>query len=316
MGVRQFYWRDLPSLIRYRQQGQFFDSAMLLTRGPMLVSIGALTTYFASATGIFTYLCANDNDPACPLLGQVMHATTLPYARLTFLAPESALESEILPQLVEQLVKDIGERGALHLLAEVDEQSLAFESLREVSFAIYARQRVWRMKSQVAGPTINKCWQPAQQQDIIPVRSLHNSLVPAMVQQIESLPKDDFEGFVYYHEGDLQAYVEVKRGLRGIWVQPFFHPDLDDLTPVLKDLLTALNARRNQPVYICVRSYQSWLENWVEAMDAEPGPLQAVMVKHLAISKKVEPSFALQALEGRQPEATASITNRSVSNNS
>ena len=316
MGVRQFYWRDLPALIRYRHQGQFFDNAMLLTRGPLLVPIGALTTYFASATGIFTYLCGNDNDLACPLLGQVIHTTTQPYARLSFLAPESALESEILPQLIEQLVKDIGERGALHLLAEVDEQSLAFESLREVSFAIYARQRVWRMKSQAVGLIVNNYWQPAQRQDIIPVRSLHNSLVPAMVQQIESLPKDDLEGFVYYHGGDLGAYVEVKRGSRGIWVQPFFHPDLDDLTPVLTDLLTALNARRSQPIYICVRSYQSWLENWVEAMDAEPGPLQAVMVKHLAISKKVEPSFALQGLEGRQPEATASITNRSISNNS
>lgn len=316
MSVHQFYWRDLPALIRYRHQGQFFDNALLLTRGSILVPIGALTSYFAPATGIFTYLCANDSDPACRLLGQVIHNIARPFARLTFLAPETALESNILPQLLEQSIVDIGERGALHLLAEVDEQTVAYESLRDVSFAIYARQRVWRLNALPGGNPAGMRWQEAQSRDIIPVRSLYNSLVPAMVQQIEPLPKDELEGLVYYQSDELSAYVEVKRGSRGIWLQPFFHPDLDDLTPVFTDLLTALKARRSQPVYICIRSYQSWLENWVEALDAEPGPLQAVMVKHLAISKKVEHSFALQALEGRQPEATASITNRSVCNNS
>ena len=40
-----------------------------------------------------------------------------------------------------------GERGALRLLADVDEQTLAFEALRKCGFAIYNRQRVWRLMS-------------------------------------------------------------------------------------------------------------------------------------------------------------------------
>ena len=318
MGVRQFYWRDLPKLIRFRHQGLFFDNALVLTRGSVLVPIGALTSYFAPATGIFTYLCDNDHEPDCPLIGQVTHGSGMPFARLLFLAPENALVSNVLPALIEKSLKDIGERGAQHLLAEVEEDDIAFESLRKVGFAIYARQRIWRLNADPVVEYQPTRWREMVSQDMIPVRSLYTGLVPGMVQQLEPLPKDQMEGLVYWKGEDLIGYVEVRRGTRGIWVQPFFSADVtaDNLKVCLTELLAALNARQSKAVYFCVRSYQSWLENYIEEIGAESSPLQAVMVKHLAISKKVEHSFGLQGLEGRQPEVTASITNRSVINNS
>ena len=131
MSVRQFYWRDLPKLVRYRHQGLFFDNALVLTRGPVLVPVGALISYLATATGIFTYLCDNDEKPDCPLIGQITHGNGMPFARLVFLAPDAGLELNVLPALIEQSLRDIGERGAQHLLAEVEEQAIAFESLRK-----------------------------------------------------------------------------------------------------------------------------------------------------------------------------------------
>ena len=318
MSVRQFYWRDLPKLVRYRHQGLFFDNALVLTRGPVLVPVGALISYLATATGIFTYLCDNDEKPDCPLIGQITHGNGMPFARLVFLAPDAGLESNVLPALIEQSLRDIGERGAQHLLAEVEEQAIAFESLRKVGFAIYSRQRIWRLNADPAEEKRPSRWREVVPGDMISVRSLYSSLVPGMVQQIEPLPKHQLEGLVYRKGEELIGYAEVKRGSRGIWVQPFFNVDIaaDDLKVCFVELLAALNARRSQAVYFCVRSYQSWLENYVEDVGAESSPLQAVMVKHLAVSKIVEPSFGLQPLEGRQPEVTASITNRSVSNNS
>jgi hypothetical protein len=252
------------------------------------------------------------------LIGQVTHGNNMPFARLIFLAPETALESNVLPALIEQSLRDIGERGAQYLLAEADEDAIAFEALRKVSFAIYARQRVWYLKAGPLAQQHESGWREAGPQDIISVRSLYNNLVPGMVQQIEPLPKNHLDGLVFRQGEDLVGYAEVNRGSRGIWVQPFFDPDVAaaDLATYMAELLNAMNARRSQSVYFCVRSYQSWLENIIEEMGAVSGPLQAVMVKHLAVSKKVEHSFALKSLEGRQPEVTASITNRSVSNNS
>lgn len=304
MGVRPFDWRDLPVLIRYRNHGLFLDSATLLTRGAILVSAGALFSYLAPATGIFTYLCSNKRGSG-PLLGQVIHNSGSSCARLSYLSPERALESEALPVLLEHVISHLGERGAIHLLAEVDERTVAFEALRRSSFAIYVRQRIWQFKGQLGGDGLPSAWRMATERDIIPVRSLYNGLVPGLVQQVEPLSTDYLRGMVFCEGGDLLAYVEVRQGPRGIWVQPFVHPDAEEINDLLVDLLRNLTERKSRPVYLCVRSYQSWLEPYLEDLGAEAGPAQAVMVKHLAIAKRVARSFALRTLEGGQHEATA-----------
>ena len=92
---------------------------------------------------------------------------------------------------------------------------------------------------------------------------------------------------VYYQNGELLAFVELKYGQRGIWVQPFVHPDAEDVQQILLDLFSKIPNRRSRPVYICVRSYQSWLELAIEELGGEAGPRQAVMVKQLVTPQKV-----------------------------
>ena len=50
----------------------------------------------------------------------------------------------------------------------------------------------------------------------------------------------------------------------------------------LSSLLNCVPDRRGRPVYLCVRSYQAWLEPALEDLGAKSAPRQAVMVKHLA----------------------------------
>ena len=38
MSIRPFDWRDLPTLLRYRDQSVFLNSALFLTRGPSLLT--------------------------------------------------------------------------------------------------------------------------------------------------------------------------------------------------------------------------------------------------------------------------------------
>jgi hypothetical protein len=73
------------------------------------------------------------------------------------------------------------------------------------------------------------------------------------------------------------------------------------------ELLSKVPNRRSRPVYICVRSYQSWLETAIEDLGAEAGPRQAVMVKQLVSQQKALRAFAMPALEGGQPEITAPV---------
>ena len=305
MTIRPFDWRDLPILLRYRHHALFFDNALVLTRGQTWIPAGAILSYFAPATGVFTYLLSHDRDSDLPLMGQVIHTAGSQIARLSFLAPEAAIESQALPQLIDHMITQIGWRGAFHLLAEVDERTVAFEMLRQASFAIYVRQRVWQLSGESVAESNSTLWRASTDNDLIAVRSLYNNLVPGLVQQVEPPPADHLHSMVYCKGDDLLAYVELRYGLRGIWVHPFIHPDAEDVIIQLVDRMRNLRNRRSRPIYLCVRSYQSWLENALEELDAAAGPLQAVMVKHLAIAKRVGRTFALPALEGGQPEVTA-----------
>ena len=127
MGIRPFDLRDLPILARYRKQGLYFDNASVLTRGELVVPFGALFSYFAPATGIYTCLRTDDNQQKETLLGQVKHNQDQQLARLSFIAPVSILDRGSLTELIEYIIQQIGKRGAFHLLAEVDEGTMLLE---------------------------------------------------------------------------------------------------------------------------------------------------------------------------------------------
>lgn len=307
MNTRPFDWHDLPLLYRYRQQGLFLDSTLAFTRGGVLVSAGALLAYFAPATGIFTYLGVPDRGAGQPLIGQVLHTSGAPFARLIFLAPVSALQSTHLPALFDTIAVEIGGRGAFHILAEVEEGSPAFQALHQSGFAIYARQRIWRLEGEPRGQADMADWRPCTPEDTLRVRSLYADLVPGLVQQVEPLPRERLKGMVFSQRGDIRAYVELRYGPAGIWVQPFVHPDAPQVGEHLVHLLQLLPNRRNRAVYLCVRSYQSWLEPAIEDLGAQPGQSQAVMVRHLAVPRKAPQPYALPQLNGKRVEPVAQI---------
>src|SRR3990170_6859145 len=72
---------------------------------------------------------------------------------------------------------------------------------------------------------LDQAWRPGRDRDILAVRSLHNVLVPGLVQQVELPPGNHLHGLVYYLDGELLAYAELRYGPRGIFIQPYIHPD-------------------------------------------------------------------------------------------
>lgn len=307
MDVRPFDWRDIPLLLRNRRSSVFLNCSLLLTRGPLLIP-GAMLSYLMPSMGVFTCVSSGDEKDQPTLIGQAIHLSGSQFSHLTFISPQTGLESPAMNGLVEYLVKFSGRRGALRLLADVEEQHQAFEVLRRSSFAIFARQRVWRIVGRGSANNREPAWKVATSRDAHEIRSLYHNLVPGMVQQVEPLSMDKPRGLIYRQDDELLAYVEVTYGHRGIWVQPFVHLDTHRLHDRLADLVGNMPHRGSRPVYICVRSYQPWLEHALEELGAEPGPSQAVMVKHLAVPKKAMLSYNVPAIEGGQPEATATIT--------
>jgi len=303
--LRPFDWRDLPTLHRYRAQGLCLDAALCVTRGSNLAP-GVLLSFLTPASGILTWICSNECDEQ-PLLGQMTHAQDENFARLSFLAPEKALESPSLSDLLEQLAQRAGERGAFNLLAEIDEKSIAFEPLRRAGFAIYARQRIWKLEETPTEIKPEIPWKTVDSADAFSVQALYHNVVPGLVQQVEPLSSKHVSGMVCHYDDEVIGYVDLKYGTRGIWAQPFIHPDVEDAELRVRDLLPSLPNQRGRAVYLCVRSYQSWLEPALDALDAQQGPLQAVMVKRLAVQQRSAKPFALPQIDG-QREITTPIS--------
>jgi hypothetical protein len=196
MSIHPFDWRDLPALRRYRDQSVFLNSALVLTRGPSLLT-RALLSSLAPGAGIITAVSVENNNVDQVVIGQTMHTSGEQCAHLTFLTPEAALELSHLSPLLEYISVQAIERGAFRILAEANEDSQAFESLRQAGFAIYARQRVWCIAENIPGDFTPGAWHPAADRDLIPVRSLYNNLIPGLVQQAEPFPAERLRGVVY-----------------------------------------------------------------------------------------------------------------------
>jgi hypothetical protein len=284
--LRPFTIQDLGLWQSAKSQAVFLNSQTFLTQGPGAILWGALLSPLSALSGIFTY-AEYQSDNGNSVIGQIAHTTGSPIAFCRFLAPEGALNSRSMPSLFEGLLKQIGNRGAHGLVADVEEESPAFNALRQNGFSIYAHQQVWKL---IKAPKIIESpsvWRPALLRDELAIQILRNGLVPGQVQQIEVVQQNP-EGYVYFRNEQLLAYAEVRRGSHGIWLQPFVSLDAEPFEDATAELLARLRPRTGRPVYVCLRSYQDWLRKPLEKLEAVLGPRQTVMVKHTALPLKAE----------------------------
>jgi hypothetical protein len=277
MTVRSLDFLDLPFLPRLRRKVLPLYSARILTRGSPL-GARAMLSYLNPRRQVYTAV-ASEGDES--LMGQVILKSEETSARLTFLAPAESID-RLTPSLLDHLTEQAGEWGAFHLLAEVDENSPFFRTLRQAGFAMYAWQRIWKLPKPEEHNGIGT-WRDVEESDWPAIQALHGQIIPALIQPVDSLPKQPV-GMVCRPEGILQAYATIDRGPMGVWVQPLVPPD----SGCGPDRLAGLAGLGNRPVYVCVRSYQAWLETVLDDMGATAGPRQAIMVRRMAKLQKVE----------------------------
>lgn len=274
MSIRPLALFDLPYLYSFREQAIGLDTARTLTRGNPLGAVG-LFAYVNPARHIYSAIVNGKEES---VLGGIIHSREETFAKLLFIAPSSQLDHPDLPELIENLSAQAGAWGAFHVLAEVDETSDAFMSLRKAGFSVYAWQRMWDVSDITeAGPSF--AWTRVKSVDVPAVQNLYYQIVPPLLQPVEPQPKSEL-GWMC-NEG-VKCYVSATQGVYGIVLSPLIHPEATDVSTKLASLISNLPDRRNRPVYLCVRSYQAWLEPVLADLGARGADRQAVMVKHLA----------------------------------
>ena len=302
MSVHPIDLLDLPALYRYRSEAISLDTGRLLTRGNPLGAIGVMS-YANPRRHIYSAVSKDEGET---LVGGISQTNGDSFARLLYLAPASHMDHPELPSLIDHLSTQAGTWGALHVLAEVDELSPAFVPLRKAGFSVYAWQRIWDVTSLAAEPAgkeggepadangnSKQRWRRVESVHLPAVQNLHHQIVPPLMQPVEPAPKRP-GGFIC-NEG-VRAYVSLATGMLGIVLYPLIHPDVGDVGTRLTGLICHLPNRGGRPVYVCVRSYQAWLEPVLVDLGAKPAERQAIMVKHVARLVKDE-----QAVLAKQP---------------
>ncbi|HUF00083.1 MAG TPA: hypothetical protein VMN99_12570 [Anaerolineales bacterium] len=274
MSIRPLAILDLPYVYSFRDQAFGLDTARTLTRGNPLGAVG-LFAYVNPARHIYSAIV---NGKGEPVFGGIIHSRNETFAKLLYIAPSSQLGHPDLPELIENLSVQAGSWGAFHVLAEVDERSDAFVALRRAGFSVYAWQRMWDV-SEITKASQSFDWMRVKSVHVPSVQSLYYQIVPPLLQPIEPQPKSAL-GWMC-NEG-VKSYVSATQGVYGIVLLPLIHPEATDVSAKLASLISSLPDRRNRPVYVCVRSYQAWLEPVLADLGAHGADRQAVMVKHLA----------------------------------
>jgi len=278
------------------------------TRGPNLL-LNALREVLPIGAQASTVVYRPSQKVDHAAVGQLHHSIGDQYARIAFVGPVDILDRPDGLHLLDALVETAGIRGAHHLLAEVDEDSYPFNTLRQASFAIYARQRIWRLSGELKArqETQVGAWRSIRRKDYPAVLALYHNLVPPLVQQIEPPPSRGRDCLVHWGQDEVIGYLQLQHGPLGSWIETFFHPSVENPQDLLEPVLRQVHNGRRRPLYMSVRSYQGWMDGMLIRMGFDVWQDQAVMVKHLVAKVRKPVLKPLRALEGTRPEPTSPI---------
>ena len=270
--------------------------------------LGHLRMDYSSYSGI-----ALPGKGLAPFIGQIHFNPGDQNARMSFLAPGPNLEDRALLALLDHLCWESGGRGALRLLAEIDEDQPILDLLRLSGFSVFARQQVWRFASPPNNGAKDQLWRPIQQIDQHHISSLYHAVVPPLVQGAEAMDKRPLQGYVHYMDGELLAFVEVISGPKGVFLTPVIHPNLREPEHLLANLLRGINSFNGRALFLSIRDYQSYLNSTAESLGGEPGNLKILLVRHLINKQRVSvPTTIRKVLEAHGTEPTSPMMRNST----
>jgi hypothetical protein len=210
--------------------------------------------------------------------------------------------------LMEQLVGEVGRQGIHNLTVQVDENGPELFWLRLAGFAVYTRQDIWlaeAAETTAEPPTPSEpILQARRQVDDWDVQHLYANLVPRLIQLVEPPPALGWgQSWLLREKGELVALAHIIQGRSGDWLRLFVHPNAETAVEQIIADARQLIGRNQQPLYCCVRRYQSWLQRPLEKSGFTHWGSQALMARHTVHhAQAYAPQRAMPRLE-TQPAA-------------
>lgn len=272
------------------------------TSFPNLIAAGS------PALDTSTVVCDHE-DGSSKMMCQICHQIGSQSAQLSYLIAGEDADVGDLTCLLEKLVKDAAEWGAMNLTCELESSSPFFETFRRADFNVWANEHIWTIDRQTQNIDPKSCnWRTWNSADVKAMRVLYQNIVPRLFQPIEPLTRKSAMGMVLFNkDNSLMGYADLVYGPKGIWVLPIIHPEWADDPQLLLDLIVELPNKGKRPVYLCIRSYQPWLEETLTRMDAHASQEYVLMVKYMALRQKAESLLEKRVLENGRADNSVPI---------
>ena len=285
--TRPFDLLDVPLVAQLENHGTPL-STDVLTRGARPLQAALASFFSLHSRGEYTLVMPN--KPAG--FAQMRPRKTVPRAVITYIAPGLPPTggngiAEVWAQLLDSLAMAAGELGLHQLVAEVPEDSSQVTALHRAGFAIFLRQDILRLKGPVTiQPPHDLALRACVEADLWGIQQLYLNTVPRLAQQAEMLPhihhSGTARGYVMEEDGEVMAYLEIRRGSAGALFNSIVHPQAEHhARDIVAQGCALLGQRWSLPVYCCVRRYQEWLWNPLKSLGFELFGSMAVMVKRL-----------------------------------
>jgi len=235
------------------------------------------------------------------LAAQVRHRLGEQFAQMSYIIADAQAELDLVPAFLEALIKDCGEKGAFYLLSDLKSDSVLIEAFRQVDFNVWAKQRFYRLEDGISVPVQEDTpWRLWTNADLKAIHALCKSLVPKLFQNFEPLTRKTATVLVNdAPDGSLRGFVDVNFGPKGIVALPLMLPEYADEPEVILDMLAALPEPGHRPIYICVRSYQPWLEDLMQRLPTQSSSEHVLMIKFMAVRQKAHSLLKVRGFEKR-----------------
>ena len=283
--IRPFDLRDLPLVYRLNEQtvALHVETALIEKGHPLR---DALINMLVG--GQFpTYIWKGDEEGAAGFaqlrLNEDKTTAQLVYLGLANMGESSsdAPPDHWLP-FIEQLVGEAGRSGSHNLTVQLNEDAPQMIWLRQAGFAVYTRQDIWIAEQSESAPQEGEqILQARRQVDDWDVQLLYANLAPRLIQLVEPPPPLNWgRSWLLREKGELVALAHIIEGRSGFWIRLFIHPNVETaVEKIIADLRQLIGAN-SQPLYCCVRRYQSWLQMPLEKSGFRYWGSQALMARH------------------------------------
>lgn len=263
------------------------DSARLFTRGTPL-TLRNLISGMSPAHSVLTLM--RENRGSSSQFAQLLCRQNAERGQLSFVLGNPESDSYGIMELLEEMIREVGEWGVFHLLADLPEGEPFMEAFSSVGFRVWAHQRVYAFDqkelTQISSEEkVSHHWRTWTQGDMATMQQLHRLVVPGLFQSIEPITRRARLGLVAYDDKQsLLGFADLDSGPKGVWVQPTLVPTMSD-PAILSDLLSHLPEVFGRPVYLAVRSYQPWTQSMAEQLNFSHMASQTLVVRYLAKPK-------------------------------